>query len=122
GQLERAAADRDAAVVDRRAALEGGARRGTVAEGDAVGRHLRVDFGDAARARGALVADVVGEPLAVLVAAAVHDSRVVSTAQRHRRPSAREAAAAPVVERRVVALEDARGVVDTGAAVTAAVL
>src|SRR5436190_9114190 len=115
--LEGGAAGNRAAVVHARADLERGAGRGDAAQAEAVRGTLRVDLGDVARAGGALVADVVGELFAVLVTVAAEDARVVASDERDGRPAAGESAAGPVAQRRVVALDDARCVVDARGAV-----
>ena len=83
----------------------------------------RVDLGGGAGARGRLVADAVGEEVAVAVARAAGDGRVVAAAQRDGAPGAREgvAGAVAVVERSFVTLDDAAGCVDSRAGVGAVV-
>src|SRR2546421_4043060 len=82
--------------------------RSEAGERDAVGRALTVDLRDVARAGGALVADVVGESLAVLVAVAGEDGGVHVCTARAIRPRASSSAGTAVAQRGVVALEDAR--------------
>ena len=115
------AAGRARAVVDRRAGDESGLQR---AEGESRGgRRARVDLGGCAGARGGLVADPVGEEVAVAVAGAAGDGCVVAAAERDGAPGAGEgvAGAVAVVERCLVALDDAARGVDPGAAVGAVV-
>src|SRR5206468_10239097 len=74
-------------------------------------------------AGGALVADVVGELFAVLVAVAVDDGCVVAAGEGGGGQAGGEVVVSSVVEGCVGAFEDAGGVVDAGAgAVVAAVL
>src|SRR5205807_7857812 len=97
-QLERAAAAERAAVVDRRSVLQGRAGRGEAAQRDAVRRRLVVHLRGVAHSRGALVADSIGQALAVLVTVTVRNACVVAAAERDGRPTARDAAATAVGE------------------------
>src|SRR5439155_7940871 len=84
-------------------------------QAETVARGGVVDLCDVGTAGSALVADTVGEQLAIVVTAPARNTGVVAARERDRRPGAGPAAAAAAGEGGGLALQDAGGGVDARA-------